>query len=143
MHAGAPQLQAAAVAGEMGRERSDVVFMSGIEAAMLFRHVLAQQPVGSDDVAVVGPALVDHQQQVGDLVERVEIAALRLHFRCRRGRHFLIEDLIAKRLRRGDLGGALGQPDLQLARPRQDLWQIILRLTPRSGLHKALHDPAG
>ena len=112
----------------------DVVFGCRIEAAHLRRRRPADQAIGADDA--LGPfaaATVEHQQVIAHLVERIEVALLRRHLGRRMGRHLLVEDAIAQRLRRVDLGGRLRQTDLEVTGDDLDDLPIGYRRSKKLG----------
>ena len=76
-HAGAAELEEA-LAGMARDQLGQFEFVLGIEAAGLRGPLLAQQPVGADDPAVVGAGkrCVEHEKMVADRVEPVGVAAV-------------------------------------------------------------------
>jgi hypothetical protein len=78
------------------------------------RDLLAEQPVGADDVQARRGS-IDHQQMIADRVISVDVAAKCPHRRGRLRAHLVVEDLIAERLGSGDLVAAAGEPNIQLA----------------------------
>ena len=61
-----------------------------------------------------GKAVVDDEEVVADRVVAVDVALSRDHRRGRRRPHLVVEDLIAQRLRGGDLRLGRRQPDIEL-----------------------------
>ena len=75
----------------------DLEFGRGVEAAIGHRHVLAQEPVGADDlvfrITVYGG--VHYQKMVADLIEAVDITLAPHGIRWQLGVHFVHENAIA------------------------------------------------
>ena len=68
-----------------------------------------------DAFRALAATAIEHQEVVADLVERIEVAAPRRHLRRRVRCHLFVKNPIAKRQRGVDLGGAFGQPNLEVA----------------------------
>ena len=75
-HAGAAELEET-LAGVPRHQLGQFEFVLGIEAAHLRGPLLAQQPIGADDPAVVGTGkrFIQHEKMVADRVEPVAVAA--------------------------------------------------------------------
>ena len=104
----------------IGDQRRDVVFGGRVERADPRRRVAPDQPVGADHrLGAAAAAVVEHQQVIADLVVAVAVAALLLGPGERPRAHDVVEDAVAQRLRRVDIGVTLRQPHLQ--RPGDDV----------------------
>ena len=100
----------------IGDQRRDIVFRRRIEGTVPRRRLAANEAVGADHgLGAAAAAVVEHQEVIADLVELVPVAALPRGAGLRVRSHDLVEDAVAQRLRRVDIGGVLGQPHLQRA----------------------------
>src|SRR5947209_6235773 len=102
-------------AGSMapGSRRRMSTYRSGRERAELGCRLAPDQPVSADHgVQPAAAAVVEHQQMIADRVEGVAVAAYLFHARKRSRAELFIEDPIAQRLGRVDIGGALREPHL-------------------------------
>jgi len=136
--AAASDLDHAAQTREIGNERHDVVLAGRVETAVLERDLVPEQAIGADHRLGARPAVVDHQQMVAISVELVEVAAAPGGGRIGLGAEFLVEDAVAERLRRGDVGAVAGDADLEPAFGRE---QRIGQLEPASGHPKLEQQP--
>ncbi len=99
-------------------QRANVEFARGVEAAIFFRHRLAQQAIGADHrrpvgVLLVAHGVVEHQKVVADRVIGVDVAPREQPPRIGDGRALLVENAIAQFLRLPHLSGGLRQPHFQ------------------------------
>src|SRR5205814_33206 len=86
----------------------DVVLGRRIEPAHLRRRRATDQAVGADDaLRSLAATTIENQQVVAYFVEVIEVTLDRRHFRRGLGLHLLVENAIAQRLRRLDLGTSL------------------------------------
>jgi hypothetical protein len=93
---------------------------------MALCHILAQQPVGADDLGlgVAAKRRVQHQQMVAIPIDNVEVALLLHGLERQPGAHFLDKDLVAKPLRRLDLGPGRSQPDVERPDPAEQTRRV-------------------
>ena len=104
-------------------EGSNVEFSLRVEPAMSVRHLLPQQPVSADQLAICqmhciircDRSAADHHQVVTERVEAIGIHAPLGHVTQRRGAKLLVEDLVAKSLAGGDLLWPAGQTQYEFA----------------------------
>ncbi len=90
-HAGAAELEELQIAVARD-QRADVEFAGGVEAAILLRQRLAQQPIGADHRRSVGGlpvagGMIEHQQVIADRVIGIDVAAREQPARIGDGRH--------------------------------------------------------
>ena len=98
-------------------EPGDVIFGRRVERAEPGRRLAPDQPIGADDaIGTASPAVVEYQEVIADAVVAIEVAPQRLHPGERPRSHDLVKDAIAQRLRRLDIGGVFGEPNLQRSR---------------------------
>ena len=106
-------------------KRLDLVLAGRVEAAVTGGDMLPQQAVGSDDLRPEpqqrppGIGMVQHQEVIAKGVELVGVAPGLPSPQVGDGRHLLVEDAIAQRLRSADLGSRAGEPDLEPAEPAE------------------------
>ena len=111
--AGAAELENLAGIGDQPR---NVVLGGRIKRAEPRRRVAPDQAVGPDDgLRAAAPAVVEHQEVIADLVIPVAVAAPLLHARERQSAHDLVENPVAQRLGRVDIGGTFRQAHLERA----------------------------
>src|SRR5258706_5185847 len=93
----------------------------GVEAAMVLRHILAQQAIGADHGLLSAHrwfgGVVDHHEMVADLVERVLVAARQQRRGIRNGGAVLVEHAVTQFLGALHIALALGKPYLERAEP--------------------------
>jgi hypothetical protein len=104
-------------------QAADIELVLGIEAAMVLRDILTQQPVGADHRLLAAHrwfgGVVDHQQMIADLVERI-LVALRQQGRGVGDRAaVLVEYAVTQFLRALDVAFFLRQPHFERAEPAQ------------------------
>jgi hypothetical protein len=80
---------------------------------MRLGHLLAQQPVGSDQRLA---GAVDDDEMIADGIERIAVHPRRGRHGVGPGRSLLVEHLVAQALRSGDLFAADRMPDHEIAR---------------------------
>ena len=114
----AAQLQDTAGADDLAQ----IELVGAVEPAGGAGHLLAQQPIAADhrSLRIRGLLQVDDDQMIGKVVIAIEVTRGRCHRSTRLRPHLLIEDPVAQRLRRIDLGCRRGQPELQALQPTED-----------------------
>lgn len=123
-----------------GNEGCNVEFCLCVEAPMSLRHLLSQNPICTDQFAIVkkGCVLVwlssatNHDEMIADRVETIAIHAKMSHFAHWRGTEFLVEHAIAQPLAGRDLVTSCCLPQQQLALFRANVpssWQRLSLLS--------------
>ena len=116
-----------------GDQRRDVVFALRVEAERPFGDLLAEDPVGPDDLLAAQRrprlvrrrrGLVDDEQMIADRVVGILIAPAQLGAQRRDGRHLLVENLVAQLLGELDVAPPAGQPHLEGADLAVDLVRL-------------------
>src|SRR5215471_2849439 len=111
-----------------GDEPVELVFLGRIEAAMAFGYLLAQEPIGGNDL---GPAeaglvaVIEDQHVVAELVEGIAVAPRYQRAHVGDRRHLLVEDAIAQALRALDLLGGTGEANLEVAEAAQRAGSLV------------------
>jgi hypothetical protein len=95
----------------------DIELVPGIEAAMVFRHVLAQQAVGADHRQFSAHrrfgSVIDDQEMIADLVERILVAPRQQRRGIRNRGAVLVEHAIAQFLRALQVAFSVGKPHFE------------------------------
>ena len=88
---------------------------------MVFRHVLAQQAVSADHRLLAADrrfgGMIDHQQMIANLVERILVAARQHRRGIRNGGAVLVEHAITQLLGALHVAFLLRKPHLESAEP--------------------------
>ena len=88
---------------------------------MVFRHVLAQQAIGADHRLLAADrrfgGVIDHQQMIANLVERILVAARQQGGGVGDGGAVLVEHAVTQFLRALHVALFLRQPHLERAEP--------------------------
>ena len=104
-------------------QAGDIELVLAVEAVIAFRHVLPQQAVGADHRQLAADrgfgGMVDHQQMVADLVERILVAARQQGGGVGDRGAVLVEHPVAQLLRALHLALALGEPHFERSEPAE------------------------
>ncbi len=104
-------------------QTGDIELVLGVEAAMAFRHVLAQQAIGADHRMLSADrrfcGVIDHHEMIADLVERILVAARQQRCGVGNGRAILVEHPITQFLGALHVPLFLRQPHFERAQPPQ------------------------
>ena len=126
-HAGAAKLHEAVVAALRLDQRQDVVFALRIKTVIEVSHLLAQHAISADHArpppaaAVIGVAMIDHEQMVEYGIEVILVAARQHGERVGHRRHLFVEHFVAEALRLPDLTLLAREPDFERADAAIDL----------------------
>jgi hypothetical protein len=113
-------------------DRRNIEFALGVKAAIYFGHVLAQQPIGSDELAVFEHERIfrrvriisDNDEMIAEAVEPVLVHAVCGGQRIGLGAQFFIEDPKPQTLARLDLGIAPSLPQDQITALGPDVLRV-------------------